>query len=298
MTIEADTEDRVADAPDAEEAVELSEVEQLAAELGWKPRAAWKTKPGEEDTWTDAATFIRHTKAKADATRKELIDTKKTVDEVVVKRVEAMERTMRKARERELAGVRAEYTTLIRQAVAKGDDRAEDALRAELEGIENEYKELEEVQLTPEQLKKAEDEFVDNFQVGYPKVQKPFWEEHAWILDDEADIEDFGLVEAEITRMMQNGRSLPEALEAADKLIRKTFADRYEAEAEPVAKRAEKDGPRVPVLASARRGAAKSLASRLPPEARAQAKKEIERGLFGSYEEWAEVYQESGGELL
>ncbi len=297
MSIEADTEDQVADAPLADEAVELSEVEQLASELGWKPRTAWKTKPGQEDTWTDAATFIRQTKAKAEAARKELIDTKKSVDDAVVKRVEAMERMVRTKHERELASVRAEYTNLIRQAVAKGDERAEDALRAELEGIEKEYEDLTQVELTPEQLKKAEDEWVENFPISYPKVQKPFWEEHAWLLDDEADIEDFGLVEAEITRMMQNGRSLPEALEAADKLIRKTFAERYEEETEPV-RRAEKDGPRVPVLGSARRGAAKTLASRLPPEARAQAAKDIKQGLFGSYEEWAEVYQESGGELL
>lgn len=291
---DADTEEHIDEAPEAEEAVELSEIEQLASELGWKPESHWK---GDKTNWTDAATFIRQTKAKAEATRKELIDTKKTIDETVVKRVETMERMVRAKHERELAAERSRYTAAIRKAVAQGDDQLEDALRAELEEIEDEYKALDQVELTPEQLKKAEDEWVENFPITYPKVQKPFWEDHAWLLDDEADIEDFALVEAEITRLMMNGRSLPEALEAADKLIRKTFPDQYAGDPEPD-ERPAKDGPRVPVLASARRGTGKSLASRLPPEARAQAAKDIKQGLFGSYEEWAEIYQESGGNLL
>lgn len=294
----ADTETETADAPEAEEAVELNEVEQLAAEMGWKPRGQWKVKPGAEDTWTDAATYIRQTKAKGEAARKEALDIKKSVEETVAKRVEAVEKMMRKARERELANVRTEYTTLIRRAVAQGDDRTEDALRDELKTIEGEYEDLSKVELTPEQLKKAEDEWVEQFSPGYPKVQKPFWEEHAWLLDEESDIDDFGLVEAEITRLMMNGRSLPEALEAADKLVRKTFADRYADDEPEEDRKPAKTGARVPVLASARRGAAKSLAARLPPEARTQAAKEIKAGLFGSYEEYAEEYVKAGGQLL
>jgi hypothetical protein len=150
----------VADDQDDDGAPELTEVEKLASELGWKPRAAWKTKPGEEDTWTDAATFIRHTKAKADATRKELIDTKKDVDAQVSKRVEALEKTIRATRDRELKQVTTQYNEAIRNAIADKDLELETELRRELEKVTGEYEDLNKVELTPEELTRAEDEFV------------------------------------------------------------------------------------------------------------------------------------------
>ena len=91
---------------------------------------------------------------------------------------------------------------------------------------------------------------------------------------------------------------LTKTLDAAETIITKAFPDRYEDDEPEPTPRTRKDEPRVPVLASGKRGASRTLASRLPPEARAQAGKDIKAGLFGSYEEWAEIYQEAGGQLL
>lgn len=278
------------------EEVELSEVEQLAAELGWKPESEWK---GDKTNWTDAASFLKATAAKAESTRKELRETQKSVDAQVQKRVDALERTLQRSQERELASIRSKYNAAIRDAVKKGDDALEDELRKELKDVEGEYEDLKEVTLTPEQVEKAEAEFVESFPVLHPKLQKPFWQEHAWILDDEADIEDFAMIEAEITRLVvEGGKPLHEALDSAGEILQRAFPDRYEAdeEVEPAPKK--RTQPRTPVIASAGRKAGRSLASRLPPEARKIAKKEIDAGNFGSYEEWTEVFVESGGELL
>jgi hypothetical protein len=285
----------VADDQDEEGATELTEVEKIAAELGWKPEAQWK---GDKTNWTDAAQFLRQTAAKADAAKKELKDVRKDVDAQVSKRVEALEKTIRATRDRELKQVTTQYNEAIRNAIADKDLALEADLRRELAQVTGEYEDLNKVELTPEELKRAEDEFVENFPVSYPKLQKPFWEKHAWLLDDEAEIEDFAMVEAEITRQMQNGKSLAEALDAAETIISKAFPDRYDDDEPEPKPRARREEPRVPVLASGKRGATRTLASRLPPEARKQAEKEIKAGLFGSYEEFAEVYQEAGGQLL
>lgn len=291
--------DAVADGDEGafEEASTLSGVEQLAAELGWKPESEWK---GDKTNWTDAATFLKATAAKAESTRKELREAQKSVDAQVQRRVDALEKTLRRSQERELASIRSKYNAAIRNAVKEGDEDLENELRKELEDVEGEYEDLNEVPLTPEQVEKAENEFVESFPVLHPKLQKPFWQEHAWILDDDADIEDFAMIEAEITRLVvDGGKPLHEALDSAGEILMRAFPDRYEVdeeEAEPTPKR--RAAPRTPVIASAGRKAGRSMASRLPPEARKIAKKEIEAGNFGSYEEWTEVYVESGGELL
>jgi len=278
---------------DEGEVIELSEIEQLASELGWKPEAQWK---GDKTNWTDAKTFMRQTAARAESAKKEAKDAHKNVDAIVAKRVEALEKTMRATRERELGQIRQNYNTEIRRAIADGDARYEADLRRELGKVEQEYEELEQIELTPEQLKAAEDEWVENFPINFPQLQKPFWNEHAWVLDDETDVKDFALIEAEITRQINLGKPLDEALDIAGRMLMKAFPDKYEIDDDPPPRR-QRDEPRVPVLASGKRSGGRSLASRLPPEVRKVAEKEIKAGLFGSYEEYAEEYQKAGGEL-
>jgi hypothetical protein len=279
---------------DEGEAQELSEIEQLASELGWKPEAQWK---GDKTNWTDAKTFMRQTAARAESAKKEAKDAHKNVDAIVARRVEALERTMKATRDREMNATRQAYNAEIRKAIADGDARYEADLRRQLGAVEQEYEELDEVPLTPEALKAAEDEWVENFPVAYPQLQKVFWNEHAWVLDDDADVKDFALVEAEITRQLNLGKSPDEALEAAGRILRKAFPDQYEADDDPPPRRTARDEPRVPVLASGKRSGGRTLASRLPPEARTQAAKDIKAGLYGSHEEWAEEFVKAGGEL-
>lgn len=285
---------------DDDQPVELTEVEKIASEAGWKPETEWK---GDKTNWTDAATFLRSLPKKLEDRGKQLSRQEKSFDA----RVKALEKTTEIARERERAQIKDYYEDLIRQAIKEGDEESEKELRELQEKAEEEFENAKPVVLTPEQVEAEHQRFVDEFPVAMPKVQQPFWNEHAWLLDEDADIEDFDMVESVITGAMDSGKSLPEALEAAEAFLHKTFSDQYdeiveqedeEDEPKPAKKARNGRSGRVPVLAGVNRTAGRTKASRLPPEARSAAKRLIDEGLFGSYEEYAEIYEAEGGELL
>ncbi len=271
---------------------EPTEVEKIAMEAGWKPESEWK---GDKSGWTDAGSYIKNLAKTVKNRGAELTRREKDFDQ----RVKRLEKTMQDARRRDREELEADFGARIRKAIKDGDEDLEAALRKEFGEQVAELEELAEQELTPEQIRQAEDDYVEEFEVAVPRIQEPFWNKYAFLLDEDTPVDDFAMVEAEISKGMANGKTATEAFDAAEKLIARAFPDMIEEdEAEDV-----KDDPKPstkrrapPVIAPAHRATSASQATRLPAEARATAKRYIEEGLYGSYEEYAEVYFAEGGE--
>jgi hypothetical protein len=270
---ETDAEQDLAPAPKADD------LETVARELGWKPETEWKGDPP-EGGFASAAEFIRSQRTRAKNVEKELKKLRSDTD----KRIKRMEEQSAKERAKAIDDLHKEYDWYIREAVKKGDDATEQKLIKERDAKLAEAKEVETAEDEPEA---DEDEYIANFTPSYPQVQKRFYSEgHAWILDDDADPDAMRVM----LDYVDSGIPFADALEKADKALRKAYPERYEGEDmddEPEEK--PKNGKRVPVLVSGSKGTGGtvSAASRLSPAQREIGARFVREGLFGSLEEYA-----------
>ena len=269
---------QVADAPEAKS----DDLETVARELGWKPETEWKGAPP-EGGFASAAEFIRSQRSKAKNVEKEL----KKLRTDTEKRIKRMEEQSAKQREKEIAELHSEYDWYIRKAIKEGDEATEKKLIRERDAKVAQAEDVEDADDEPEA---DEDDYIENFTPSYPQVQKRFYNEgHAWVLDDDADPDAMRVV----LDYVDSGIPFADALEKADKALRKAYPDRYEAEDEDMDDEPEekpKNGKRVPVLAPGGRGTGGgvSAASRLSPAQREIGARFVKEGLFGSLEEYAE----------
>jgi hypothetical protein len=269
---------QVADAPEAKP----DDLETVARELGWKPETEWKGAPP-EGGFASAAEFIRSQRSKAKNVEKEL----KKLRTDTEKRIKRMEEQSAKQREKEISELHSEYDWYIRKAIKEGDEATEKKLIRERDAKVAQAEEVEDADDEPEA---DEDDYIENFTPSYPQVQKRFYNEgHAWVLDDDADPDAMRVV----LDYVDSGIPFADALEKADKALRKAYPDRYEAEDEDMDDEPEekpKNGKRVPVLAPGGRGTGGgvSAASRLSPAQREIGARFVKEGLFGSLEEYAE----------
>lgn len=269
---------QVADAPEAK----ADDLETVARDLGWKPQAEWKGDPP-PGGFATAAEFIRSQRDRAKSVEKEMKKLKTDTD----KRIKRMEEQSAKQREKEIADLHKEYDWYIREAIKKGDDATEKKLIKERDEQLAKAREADEDADEDDAPSLDEDEFVEKFEPYWPQVQKRFYSEgHAWILDDDADPDAMRVM----LDYVDSGIPFADALEKADKALRKAYPDRYEDEEmdeEPEEKPVRK---RVPVLAPGGRGAGGgvSAASRLSPAQREIGARFVKEGLFGSLEEYAE----------
>lgn len=269
---------QVADAPEAKP----DDLETVARELGWKPETEWKGAPP-EGGFASAAEFIRSQRSKAKNVEKEL----KKLRTDTEKRIKRMEEQSAKQREKEIAELHSEYDWYIRKAIKEGDEATEKKLIRERDAKVAQAEDVEDADDEPEA---DEDDYIENFTPSYPQVQKRFYNEgHAWVLDDDADPDAMRVV----LDYVDSGIPFADALEKADKALRKAYPDRYEAEDEDMDDEPEekpKNGKRVPVLAPGGRGTGGgvSAASRLSPAQREIGARFVKEGLFGSLEEYAE----------
>lgn len=269
---------QVADAPEAKP----DDLETVARELGWKPETEWKGAPP-EGGFASAAEFIRSQRSKAKNVEKEL----KKLRTDTEKRIKRMEEQSAKQREKEIAELHSEYDWYIRKAIKEGDEATEKKLIKERDAKVAQAEDVEDADDEPEA---DEDDYIENFTPSYPQVQRRFYNEgHAWVLDDDADPDAMRVV----LDYVDSGIPFADALEKADKALRKAYPDRYEAEDEDMDDEPEekpKNGKRVPVLAPGGRGTGGgvSAASRLSPAQREIGARFVKEGLFGSLEEYAE----------
>ncbi|MEY2759927.1 MAG: hypothetical protein RIR33_3705 [Pseudomonadota bacterium] len=283
MTIDTEELAPVA-AADAEPASEpkADDLETVARELGWKPETEWKGDPP-EGGFASAAEFIRSQRTRAKNVEKEL----KKLRSETEKRIKRMEEQSAKQREKEIRDLHAEYDWYIREAVKKGDDATEQKLIRERDAKLAEAREIEDED-DEDTVATDEEEWIEKFTPSYPQVQKRFYNEgHAWILDDDADPDAMRVM----LDYVDSGIPFADALEKADRALRKAYPERYEDEdMDQEDEKPARPAKKAPVLAPGGRGAGGgvSAASRLSPAQREIGARFVKEGLFGSLEEYAE----------
>lgn len=269
-------------------APKAEDVETIAREMGWKPETEWKGEPP-EGGFASAAEFIRsqrqHTKNVERELKKLKSDTEKRIERIEKKAAKDREAAVEKA----IESIHDEYNWWIRKAIKDGDESEEQRLTRERNAQIEKAKEAGEPDEEEGEDEVPEDEWVEKFKPAYPEVQKRFYADgHSWILDDEADPDAMRVV----LDFVDSGIPFAEALEKADRALRKAYPEHYESE-DDVDEEDEpprKNGKRVPVLSPGGRGNGGnvSASSKLSAEQRAIGMRFVKEGLFASLEEYAE----------
>ena len=307
---EALDEKDVAEAPEVSDSDEDVGLEDLALEAGWTPKDQWKGDPGK---WVSAAEHLRRTAKSAKNLAKKLTAAEQKIEAKEAefdKRIARLEMTNSAVRKREIDQVKSYYEQQIEEAIHSQDPAQIKRALAERDQAVTELEQGEKPTL-------SDDEYVKAFEPTQATVQKPFWRDNAWILEDgpEAD-EAFADVEEMITdqifavtegKRQPTPREMREALEEAEKYLSRAYRDKYrtqteeaeDEEEEPAPKPAPRltPRPRVPVIGSASRGGnTRNLSGRLPPEAIKAADEYIKQGLFSDRDEYARIYLSELGE--
>lgn len=270
----------VAGADDAP-APKADDLETVARDLGWKPETEWKGEPP-PGGFATAAEFIRSQRDRAKGVEKEL----KKLRADTEKRIKRMEEQSAKQREKEIAELHSEYDWYIRKAIKDGDEATEKKLIKERDAKVAEAEEVEDAD-EDDATVTDEEEWIEKFTPSYPQVQKRFYNEgHAWILDDDADPDAMRVM----LDYVDSGIPFADALEKADKALRKAYPEKYASEDDVDDEPAPKPAKKMPVLLSGSRGGASgvSAASKLSASSREVGARLVREGLFGSLEEYAE----------
>lgn len=294
MTLPAEVETE-----EAEPATPEATIESLAREAGWKSKDEWKGPPP-KDGFQEPADYLRSRASRADSLGKELAKFRKDTE----KRIKRMEAQSEARRTREIAQLRTEYDQHIRQAVRAGDEDEFERLskeKAELESLVDDLREDPEADEDEDSEAAAakEQQAIERWQPASPGIQKAFWKDHLWALEDDADPDALRIV---LDCVDNSGLSLPEALEKADQRLRRFYADKYvvdEPEETETALESDEDVPppkkRVPVLATAARAATgPGLTTRLTAEQRAAGERFVKDGLFPNLTAYAKALEKEG----
>lgn len=265
-------EEEIEEAADADEGEgdgdeDYSEIERLALEAGWKPGDKWK---GEGHK--DAASYLKDAAKAARNSRREARE--------LQERMDALEGMNRVALDRQEEAIWARAEELKAAAIERGGRDAVGEV-AEIEAIrDEELAKLSGVQAQPNIKLNALD-------------KRAIAQNAAWIISEEA-FSDPELVEeadealdlytTEFNRVLEKTGSQAEAHERAGVAIKKAFPHHYRDGGQARGRRM----PEVSRGFSADRGGRAPV--RLPPEAMAAARDSVKRGIFGSIEEYAEVY--------
>lgn len=260
-------------------------IEALAREAGWKPKDKWKG-----DGWVPAEQFLKNAAKRANNAKREVRD--------LTERMSALEGAHKDAMKRQAEALTAKAKQLKAEAIKKEKDPDKAAKLVE---------EIDEV-LAEEQAKLAEKAEAPR-EMKLTALDKKFFAENAWLIDehdseeDEAEADEaFDMLQAEMQRLAKAGVSAVRAYKEAKELLREAYPHRYEDDEddddEPARKRGagKKPARRSPDLAGGRRQmngderGGGDLYSKLPPEAKRAAKECLDRKIYGSLEEYAEVY--------
>lgn len=289
-------------------------VEDLASELGWKPKDQWK---GDASGWTPAADYLRTTYAKqregADRLKQVQQQSRtkdREIDSLVNRlgRLEKVSHSMLREQERTIrAQVHEEYEQAKKAAAKEGDDAKYDRLAAEqLRADRDIAKKFREQEPEPE----PDVEELAKQQLQHPLIGR-FWRDHAWVAADE---EAYQLAFAVCQAEAEAGASITRQLQMAKEALREAYPEQFKrtAPADDDGGRARDESGRfvkqtdepaqqqqrrpAPVVANGQRMAAKpnpeqaALAS-LPPEARSIYEAQKKAGLFsGDIVKFAKLY--------
>lgn len=267
----------------------LTEVQALAAQMGWTPRESWRGRP---ENWTDAETFLLR---QADQAREARAEARRTRQEVEARmsRFEAMQSEIL-ARER--ADLYAQYNAAMYEAAQDGDQESYVALAAERAQLEQ--ADAAERNAEAETIRIAE-------AAAKNPLARNFLTEHSYVLEDD---EAFDFFWDQLDAAAAQGAPPAAQFQYAAQALRMAYPDMYVEDEAPPPRRGGR-GRAVPdeddeyearrgrqarepryASGSARANTGRDPVSALPPEARRQAQAEVERGLFKSVREYAESY--------
>lgn len=263
MADENDTADAVDEsivAPDAadeaNEPVELSEVEQLASEMGWTPKDQW-TK--DESDWKPAKDFLIATKDINRSLSRDVKDLKKQVDRI--------SSTSAAMTERAIAEARSKWEAQLDQAVDDGDKEAVKKANAELAKLDK--------AVTPDLAPEGQD----------------FAEKHASWFGKDTEATNYAVNRAGY--YADQGLSPARQLKAVEKDMREMFPDLLEPEKQP---QKPQPSVAAPTTRAARPAPREKGYATLPPEARkacdAWVKANAHRGAYATKDTWASSYYE------
>jgi hypothetical protein len=257
----------------AEPAKPERDYEAEARKMGWKPKEEWD---GEPSHHKDAKTYVEHGEnivriAKAET--RTLEDKIKEQEKLFEKRISLMERMGAETRKREAERHKTELENVRkqqRQAVVDGDTDAFDRLSHQMDVLN----------ANAPSDKQSEGDPNAEYQ---SKVEK-FQSENVWYGTDDVltayanDISQKRARDNPNITFEENARLTIEA-------VKQRFPEKFGAKKAANGHAAVDGGGSFPTVTQK-----KTLASKLPPEAAAQAKEDVKAGLYKSADAWAEVY--------
>lgn len=189
-------------APENNEPEQLSEVDELAKELGWRPKSEWN---GTDEEWTDSRTYLRKSREINRSLSRELKDVKK--------QIEGIGRATSKMTTQALARQRQELLAARDEAFEAGDKDA--------------FKQIDEA-LTKLPTAEAADA-AD----GMTSEGKEWAEKHSSWFGKDKEATDYAAKRAD--EYAREGLSPARQLAAVEKDMRKHFPDLFPEEKEPKA---------------------------------------------------------------
>lgn len=243
-----------------------------AREIGWVPEAEFK---GPKEKWKPAQQFVEDGEKILPIVRSQLKRAQEELakkDVEFTKRLERMERMSNTSMERLKAQHKAELDRIQTEklaAVEAGDT-------AEYKRLDKQEKQLSEVKFDEPEAADADPQ----------TVQTEWVEKNAWYVTDfdKAD---------EATRYSQwlaqkNPKiTLKDNLEQTEAHMRKKYPELFGGTKKPAANGHAAVDPGGDFPGAGRK---EGPGAKLPPEARAQAEKDVKAGLYKSVDEWARVY--------
>lgn len=229
--IEADDGQAQALGADNDVAPQLSEVEQIASEKGWKPKEHYQ---GPDDLWKPASDFLRHMPGTRDLKR-EVKDLKGTIDRIAATADRQVKREVREA---------------TKEIQARFDAAVDAQDKAGASAAANEMRELEREQSAPSES---------------PETR--FANDNPWYgQDDDATAYAVSVSQREAAK----GTSVDGQLKAAAAAVKKRFPELFEGAVDDSAKPAPKTLTLNTPGRSVDRGGGKTFAD-MPPAAKAAA---------------------------
>jgi hypothetical protein len=245
-----------------------SEIERLAIEAGWKPRAAWKGQG-----WVPADQFLRGQVARS----RSLARKEREFED----RIDRLDRANEAALQQLQRDIKARVQSAKRAVIAEGEDDAAEV--------------IEEIdRIAAEQLAElsGRQRFADGLNGGTVKLNaldQQFFREHGWMLADDVDQDladdAFELAQKTVQAVLEKTGDIGKAHERAAAALRRAFPQAYQAE--------RMRGRRAPDLAGgahAARSGARGASYALPPEARRAGERYVKEGLYQDMDAYARVY--------
>lgn len=217
----------------------LSEIEQIAAEMGWRPQAEWQ---GDPNRWTPAKDYILTTRKLLDerqsqlkTARQQQRQAEQTYARELSQRMAALERDLSAKTQAQLDAqarrIHQEYENLKFKAAQEGDEKTYQALTAEqaqeLGKIDAERAKAQ-PQAQPQVDYNAIADNIMNNPASLPE-RKFITERHSWLLSDDPDAEE--AFEAAINAMneaAEQGAPKVQQLQYAENTLRFLYPERFE----------------------------------------------------------------------